>query len=114
VAPCISLELKNWIISWLNDGFIARKVFEEHKRVWYQGWTKDKKHKRDNSLLSKHVRYYEYQTKRSLWYRDKNTLISLKFRRLENLEFVSYQDSEGALDISFILSIQTPWQRATS
>jgi hypothetical protein len=101
VAPCISLELKNWIISWLNDGFIARKVFEEHKRVWYQGWTKDKKHKRDNSLLSKHVRYYEYQTKRSLWYRDKNTLISLK-------------DSEGALDISFILSIQTPWQRATS
>ena len=60
VAPRISEELKRWLIKHLDEGLTARQVFEEHKKVWYEGWTKNKKRSEDNSLLLKHVRYYEY------------------------------------------------------
>jgi len=58
VAPRISEELKRWLIKCLDDGFMARQVFEEHKKVWYEGWTKYRKHSKDNSLLLKHVRLF--------------------------------------------------------
>ena len=61
VAPRISEELKTWLIKRLDEGLTARQVFEEHKNVWYEGWTKNRKHSKDNSLLLKHVRFYEYQ-----------------------------------------------------
>ena len=60
VAPRISEELKTWLIKHLDEGLTARQVFEEHKKVWYEGWTKNRKYSKDNSLLLKHVRYYEY------------------------------------------------------
>jgi hypothetical protein len=60
VAHRISEDLKQWIISKLKAGFIAQQVFKEHKRVWYEGWTKGRKYSKDNSLLLKDVRYYEH------------------------------------------------------
>ena len=66
VAPRISEELKTWLIKRLDEGLTARQVFEEHKKVWYEGWTKNRKHSKDNSLLLKHVRYYEYQRKKNI------------------------------------------------
>jgi hypothetical protein len=61
VALRIFEELKGWLIEHLDDGLTARQVFEEHKNVWYEGWIKNKKHSKDNSLLLKHVHYYEYK-----------------------------------------------------
>jgi hypothetical protein len=36
VAPHILEDLKQWIISKLKAGFIARQVFKEHKKVWFE------------------------------------------------------------------------------
>ena len=59
---------------------------------------------RDNFLLLKYVWYYKYQTKKSLWYRNKSILISVNFWKLA---------SESALSILFSLDIQISWQKAT-
>ena len=64
VPPRIYEELKRWLIKRLDDRLTARQVFEEHKKVWFEGCTKNTKHSKDNSLLLKHVRYYEYQRKK--------------------------------------------------
>ena len=77
VAPRISEELKTWLIKRLDEGLTARQVFEEHKKVWYEGWTKNKKHSKDNFLLLKYVRYYEYQRQKKIWYKHKNALVSV-------------------------------------
>jgi hypothetical protein len=44
VVPRISEELKGWLIKHLDDRLTARQVFEEHKKVWDECWTKNKKH----------------------------------------------------------------------
>ena len=28
------------LIKRLDEGLTARQVFEEHKKIWYEGWTK--------------------------------------------------------------------------
>ena len=66
VAPRISEELKRWLIKRLDERLTAKQVLEEHKKVWYEGWTKNKKHSKDNYLLLKHVQNYEYQKKKYL------------------------------------------------
>ena len=63
VVPRISELLKRWLIKCLVDELTARQVFEKHKKVWYEGWTKNRTHSKDNSLLFKHVLNYEFQRK---------------------------------------------------
>jgi hypothetical protein len=63
IAPRIFEELKRWLIKELDDALTVREVFEEHKKIWFEDWTKNRKHLKDNSLLLKHVRYYEYERK---------------------------------------------------
>ena len=40
VAPRISEGLKTWLIKCLDVRLTARQVFEEHKKVRYEGWIK--------------------------------------------------------------------------
>ena len=106
VAPRISEELKRWLIKRLDDGLTSRQVFEEHKKVWYEGWTKNREHSNDNSLLLKHVRYYEYQKIKNNWYKYKNTL---DMRKLENLNVVFfYQNGDTTGGVIFTIGIQIP------
>ena len=67
IALRISKELKGWLIKRLDDGLVAKQVFGEHKNVWYEDWTKIRKHSKDNSLLRKYVRYHEYQREKNIW-----------------------------------------------
>jgi hypothetical protein len=114
VAPRISEELKTWLIKRLDEGLMARQVFEEHKKVWYEGWTKHRKHSKDNSLLLKHVRYYEYQRKKNIWYKHKNTLVSVNMWKLENLNVIFYyQNDDVTGGVPFTIGIQTSWQKTS-
>lgn len=114
VAPRISGDLKNWIIKRLDDGLTARQVFEEHKKIWYEGRIQKKNHSKDNSLLLKNIRYYEHERKKGIWYRHKNVLLSVNFWRLENSHTIFfYQDSDAGRGVPFTIGIQTLWQKDT-
>ena len=115
VASRISEELKRWLVKRLDDGLTTRQVFEEYKKVWYESWTKNKKYSEGNFLLLKHVRYYEYQRKKTFGIdQKKNTFVSVNMWKLENPNVVFYyQNDDATTGVPFIICIQTPLQKTT-
>lgn len=52
VALLISEQSKRWLIKVLNYKFTTIQVFEEYKKVEYEGWTNIIKHSRLNTSMS--------------------------------------------------------------
>ena len=111
VAPRISEELKTWLSKRLDEGLTARQVFEEHKNVWYEGWTKNRKHSKTTLyFLSMFV---IMSIKRIFfWYKHKNALVSVNMWKLENPNVIFYyQNDDATRGVPFTIGIQTSWQK---
>ena len=76
VAARISEKLKTWLSKRLDEGLTARQVFEEYKNVWYEDWTKNRKHSKTTLyFLSTFV---NMSIKRIFFgYKHKNALVSV-------------------------------------
>ena len=92
----------------------ARQIFKEPKNVWYEGWTKNRNYSKDNSLLLKHVCYYDYQKIKNIWYMHKNALVSVNMWKLENHNLVFYyQNGDTTGGVTETNGVQTLWQKIT-
>ncbi len=112
VAPRISEELKTCLIKRLDEGLTARQVFEEHKKVRYEGWIK--KRNLQKTTIYFLIMFVTMSIKEKKLVHAQKYIGECEYVEIENLNVVFYYQNGDAIGgVHFTIGIHISWQKTT-
>ena len=82
-----------------------------YKKTWIDRVIHKFQTSKNNFLSSRDIKYYEGREMMDVWYRNRNDVLSVHMRTLENQDSIFFsQHRDDIVGYSFILGIQMQWR----